>query len=335
MFRLTHIEFNITNVCNLGCVNCSTFNNFYFKGHQRWADYKYIYEEWGEIITFPRCSIIGGEPTLNPDIINWINGIHRIWPSTQIEIFTNGEYLNFFDTIAEQLSPEVLSMVDIHISVHNIETHNKVTHHDFIKDNIANIATYYKDNTLWLSIYDSIKDATWPPCNRPSDFNNLPTHIKEECITLHHFSDEIFNNRHLYTTILLKNNVTVTVSPKYIHSSNALITLDNTMTLHNSNPSKAHALCHLSHCHQFKNGNLYQCPLPAVLPEFITQHTVQLTNKMETIISDYTPLGCDSNYNTMRAFIDSIGDPHPYCNFCPTDSQISQITSTNKKNNAR
>ena len=87
------VEFYITNVCNLTCRGCNRFNNYNFKGHQRWADHAEAYEAWSKRLDLPRICIIGGEPTLNPDLESWVMNIRRLWPDA-IDIFvqTNGTY---------------------------------------------------------------------------------------------------------------------------------------------------------------------------------------------------------------------------------------------------
>jgi hypothetical protein len=86
------VEFYITNVCNLTCRGCNRFNNLNFKGHQRWADHASAYESWSKRLDLPRITIIGGEPTLNPDLELWASNLRRLWPEAVIMIQTNGTY---------------------------------------------------------------------------------------------------------------------------------------------------------------------------------------------------------------------------------------------------
>ena len=86
------VEFYITNVCNLTCRGCNRFNNLNFKGHQRWADHADAYEAWSKRLDLPRITIIGGEPTLNPDLELWAMNLRRLWPDAVIMIQTNGTY---------------------------------------------------------------------------------------------------------------------------------------------------------------------------------------------------------------------------------------------------
>lgn len=85
------MEFYITNVCNLTCSNCRTFNNFKFSGHYEFQEE--LYRPWAEILDFGEIEILGGEPTLHPRLEQWIVGIKNLWPQTQMNLVTNGTYL--------------------------------------------------------------------------------------------------------------------------------------------------------------------------------------------------------------------------------------------------
>ena len=76
--KLDKVEFYITNVCNLTCDECNRFNNFSFKGWQRWQDYEAIYADWNSKLDIQQLVILGGEPLLNPSICEWITGINSL-----------------------------------------------------------------------------------------------------------------------------------------------------------------------------------------------------------------------------------------------------------------
>lgn len=92
--NLREVEVYITNVCNLACAGCNRFNNYKFKGFQRWADYEETYRAWADEFAFDRIGILGGEPLLNPDIMQWIEGLRSLWPTTRINIVTNAYRIN-------------------------------------------------------------------------------------------------------------------------------------------------------------------------------------------------------------------------------------------------
>jgi len=86
------VEFYITNVCNLTCRGCNRFNNYNFKGHQCWNDHASAYEAWSRRLDIPRITILGGEPTLNPDLELWASNLRRLWPDAVIMVQSNGTY---------------------------------------------------------------------------------------------------------------------------------------------------------------------------------------------------------------------------------------------------
>ena len=92
--RLNYAEVYITNVCNHSCTHCQSLNNYAFKGHQLWAEHEAQYRVLSNKIDFDTLQIIGGEPTLNPDFEKWVAGIADLWPSTRLEISTNGTRLD-------------------------------------------------------------------------------------------------------------------------------------------------------------------------------------------------------------------------------------------------
>lgn len=84
------IELYITNECNLTCSDCNRYNNYDFTGHFDWRESEKSIMIWGQRIRAPLITIIGGEPALHPELIDWVDLAARAWPDTQITIQTNG-----------------------------------------------------------------------------------------------------------------------------------------------------------------------------------------------------------------------------------------------------
>ena len=81
--RLESVEFYINHTCNFGCTGCNRFNNYLFTGYQKWADYADIYKKWSEKLDIKSWVILGGEPTLNKDLVLYIRGIRELWPDSR------------------------------------------------------------------------------------------------------------------------------------------------------------------------------------------------------------------------------------------------------------
>jgi len=124
MYRIFDGAFNITNVCNLTCSGCESFNNFNFRNHFRFDDYKYLYKRWSEQVSINIVTIHGGEPFTNPDILNWAHGLKELWPdAVKHYVSSNGSLLkNHIDTAKQLL--DLGWYIDI--SVHDRALYNDI-----------------------------------------------------------------------------------------------------------------------------------------------------------------------------------------------------------------
>ena len=118
--KLNYCEFYITNVCNLACPGCNRFNNYKFKGFERWEDHKAEYSHWAKELTFGSIGILGGEPLMNVDFMSWLRGIRELWPNTFTRVITNGFYLNKVNGLYDyiQSDPKVQLWVGVHNKMH-------------------------------------------------------------------------------------------------------------------------------------------------------------------------------------------------------------------------
>lgn len=115
--KINYVEFYITNVCNLACPGCNRFNNYDFRGFQRWEDYRDQYRQWSEMVDVGSMNILGGEPLLNSTFMDWAVGINQLWPHKLLRITTNGFRLNkvrgLYDLVKKHRN------IKIEIGIHN------------------------------------------------------------------------------------------------------------------------------------------------------------------------------------------------------------------------
>ena len=118
----TKVDFYITNVCNYTCNRCNRFNNYDFKGWQKWADYAPIYEQWSRLVELRSATIMGGEPLLNPTVLEWVQGINQLF-GIEVQILTNGtrfkETRNLYKAML-YTSPKNDFQNHIGVSLHNM-----------------------------------------------------------------------------------------------------------------------------------------------------------------------------------------------------------------------
>ena len=134
MYYLNDIAFYITNVCNLACKGCESFNNYNLKGHQKWEDYKDLYKRWSEILEIETANIHGGEPILNPNILAWADGIKELWPNCEeYYVSGNGTSLTGREDTARALLEKGWSIdVCLHDPMHRKSVEQKIE--EIIKD---------------------------------------------------------------------------------------------------------------------------------------------------------------------------------------------------------
>ena len=106
MYKIFDGAFNITNVCNLTCAGCESFNNFAFKNHYQYKDFAHYYEKWSTLVDINIVTIHGGEPFTNPDILNWAKALKDLWPNARRRyVSANGTLIkNHIETCKQLLN---------------------------------------------------------------------------------------------------------------------------------------------------------------------------------------------------------------------------------------
>jgi len=277
--RLKYSEVNITNVCNYSCTHCQSLNNYAFKGHQLWRDYKDEYQKLSEKLDIEQIQIIGGEPTLNPDFEQWVEGISDLWPGSKLQISTNGSRL------------------------------------DKLTSDIYKILARHK-GTLWITCHD-IKL-----------YKGFLKFIEQ-------FLDQIVSDnkeepaRKISRLFVDKNGVEVILDWTQTFVSSVIENIDNRLTMSfNSDINTAHDKCGFKSCHQLYKGKLYKCPLISVLPDFLDQFDVDISQDDRNLAYSYQPLSANGN---IAEFVNLINDPIPQCKFCPSEYTEHNFIGTEKK----
>ena len=339
-FFLPLVEFYISHSCNFNCTGCNRFNNYHFKGHEKWEDYKDVYKEWSKKLTMDRYSILGGEPMSNPDIIQWIIGINELWPSIKrAELLTNGSYKHKFNN--ELYIAILKTNTIITIGLHNknrkqeaFDLVNSFLHHPItVKRFPTNINDIPEISEEWKKSYDNIKAENWPSCDSIDKWSYLPDWIKEECINEHNFSPDILANDIQGWRFIDKNNVTVEVKyENFFHQSALIKNIEkNSFSLHNSDIEKAHTNCDSKYCHHMMRGELSKCGQVVLLKDFEQQFNLELSDVDKKLLKSYKSAKITMQHNELKDFFDNIKNPIDQCKFCPEVFYNTEITSSTKK----
>lgn len=282
------VDLYITNICNLTCQNCNRFNNFNFRGWQRWSDYQSQYEQWGKLVNLTSVTIMGGEPFLNPTLIDWVQGINRIF-GIEVQILTNGTRFRQNPDLYDALFFKHHTRPHNHIgvSLHNPDQFEKL-----------------KEDILWflkgpVQIY-------------------LKGHPKNNWNSDYLFID---SNRIVVSVM----NVDTFHSSAITHSWKN--STQQVFSLHNSDPFFAHQNCGFAtfKSYHFIRGKLYKCAPVALMPEFDQQHTLDISDADRTLLNSYQPLSVDNFETYQQEFFSQLDNPIAQCKFCPEQYTFQKI----------
>lgn len=104
MIHLPELTIYISHTCDLACDSCFTFNNLNWGGHL--PINKDVEKLKGKVF-FDEIFLIGGEPTLHPNLNDWKDWVNLMWPDSKKWIVTNGRHLdkiNFEDNWFVEIS---------------------------------------------------------------------------------------------------------------------------------------------------------------------------------------------------------------------------------------
>lgn len=106
------------------------------------------------------------------------------------------------------------------------------------------------------------------------------------------------------------------------------------LTVHNSDPFLAHQRCGFVHwkSYHFIRGKLYKCAPVGLLPEFVEQNTMYLTDKQLELIHSYKPLTIENYDEYAEQFWNEIDNPLPQCAMCPVEYNSQKIFPIRKGN---
>jgi len=339
--KLKRAEFYITNVCNFNCTGCNRFNNINFSGTQRWQDYKDIYKKWADILDLEDFAILGGEPMTNPDYLDWLSGISEYWPNATGQLTTNGYYLKPDNKEFYELLKKSNGRLELFIGLHNYQRREPML--SMLQQWLQGRIEIKRQGDLrdlpgfdenWARSYQKIKDESWPECNTSDDWKNLPEHVKFECEKIHNFSPDILAETRIGFKLTDSNGVVVHLTYENYFSQGSLIIPNDKKSLgfYHSDPIKAHNNCDFAKykCYHFIKGKLYKCGPAALFPELDEQFLLTISDEDRNLIHSYQP-GSIENLDHLEKFLQTIDNPIDQCKFCPEESHINEIFSSNKK----
>ncbi|QDT60657.1 Cyclic pyranopterin monophosphate synthase [Stieleria bergensis] len=120
-FNLPALEYHVAHGCNLSCQQCSHYSDHHLAGslptvEQADADYS----NWSHRLKPRRFALLGGEPLLNPQVVQHIQLARQHWSDSNLMLVTNGFFLHRFPEL-----PAVLVDTNCRLEVSQHGTHDE------------------------------------------------------------------------------------------------------------------------------------------------------------------------------------------------------------------
>lgn len=160
------LELHVAHGCNLACESCSHYSNHGHSGTvsvdeaDRWMGL------WSKRVAVERFALLGGEPTIHPHLPDFIALVRRHWPTTEIEIVSNGFFLHRHPSLPAALAAD--RDARLIISVH----HESEEYQERLKPVFALLEQWRRDHGVvakirpaskhWSRRYEGFGDAMLP-----------------------------------------------------------------------------------------------------------------------------------------------------------------------------
>lgn len=151
---ISRVELHVSHACNLACESCSHYSNHHFKGNITLEEADEWMSLWNKKVAPSQIHLMGGEPTIHPQLLDIIRLTRKKWKYTKIFLVTNGFFLHRHPDL-----PKVLKEVGnarLVISIH----HSSDAYMEKITPNLTLAKEWEKKYNLDVKIRPSVTHWT-------------------------------------------------------------------------------------------------------------------------------------------------------------------------------
>lgn len=152
--RVDILEMHVTHACNLTCESCSHYSNHGHSGHVGLAEAERWMGSWSRRIGVREVRLLGGEPTIHPELTAFVRLTRRQWPSTHIRIVTNGFFLHRHPDLPALLAAD--GHADLAVSIH----HDSADYRERLRPVFDLLAAWQSEHGIRVEIKESHRHWT-------------------------------------------------------------------------------------------------------------------------------------------------------------------------------
>lgn len=148
------LELHVAHGCNLSCESCAHYSNHAHAGivsveeADRWMGL------WSPRVSVKLFNLLGGEPTIHPELPRFVGLVRRHWPKARIKIVSNGFFLHRHPTLPAVLAAD--ERASLVVSIH----HDSEEYLERLKPIFALLAQWRQDHGVVAEIRPSQKNWT-------------------------------------------------------------------------------------------------------------------------------------------------------------------------------
>ena len=143
------IEIHAAHACNLACTNCSHYSDYAHKGIVQLDEAREWMRPWSARIAPLGFSIVGGEPTIHPDLTGFLALSRRMFPRATLRLVTNGFFLHRHPELPVFMRDD--GNVILYLSVH----HESPEYMQRLEPVVKLISEWKRDHGIRTDVYRS------------------------------------------------------------------------------------------------------------------------------------------------------------------------------------
>jgi hypothetical protein len=182
------LELDIAHVCNLHCFGCAHYSNYALKGLVPFETASSWLAAWAARLTPRTFTLLGGEPTLNPDLCRLIRFAATLWPDSRREVISNGLFLarhpDLFPTLRE-------TRTYLDISLHSRHDQRYLARMIKVLEDVRAQAAAHgvkvnlRESTTWFHVAYRGVGPGMRPFAEGNPAKSWQVCVNKSCITLH------------------------------------------------------------------------------------------------------------------------------------------------------
>jgi len=290
--KFEYLDIPIIRSCNLACAGCLTFSDSQkIKGLVRLENSLEWLNFWANKLDPENIHVFGGEPLLHPQFIDWCITIKKLWPNTNLKVYTNGYYLHQYidDETLTKLFITNNTMLNIVLTVQN----GKEPYYSLVMNNIEK----FKTSMIMLANKHSLRkrfNAQWNKSIDRDNTSSISINGNDVSIDIYHQFKMHWQSHY--------SGFEETLKPNYNYND----------TLYVGN----HSSCRAKDYINLYKGRLYKCPVFAVVEHTLDTFGLKTDSDWEPYLENYKFIDTNSNDVEILEWFDMQKAPEKICNMC-------------------